>query len=69
MNPELFWFGLVWTALLFWILVGWCPLGPDGADTPGPSDWSRARPGAVGRHGDVLGGPAAAASQPRKPGG
>ena len=38
MNPELFWFGLVWTALLLWVLVGWCPLGPDGADAPVASE-------------------------------
>ena len=35
MTPDLSWFGLVWTALLFWVLVGWCPTGPDEADEPG----------------------------------
>jgi hypothetical protein len=65
MNPELFWFGLVWTALLLWVLVGWCPLGPDGADAPGASDRGRVGPGAAGRHGDVPGGAAATASQHR----
>jgi hypothetical protein len=38
MNAELSWFGLVWTALLFWVLVGWCPIGSDEGDMPGPSD-------------------------------
>jgi hypothetical protein len=70
MNPELFWFGLVWTALLLWVLVGWCPLGPDGADTlgasdPGGSSWPR-RGGAAR---DVPGGAVAAASQNRVVGG
>jgi hypothetical protein len=38
MTPELSWFGLVWTALLFWVLVGGCPLGPGGSDPPGPPE-------------------------------
>jgi hypothetical protein len=37
MTPELAWLGLVWTALLFWVLVAWCPLGPDEPGTPGSS--------------------------------
>jgi hypothetical protein len=35
MRPELSRLGLVWTALLFWVLVGWGPLGPDGSGRPG----------------------------------
>jgi hypothetical protein len=35
MTPDLSWFGLVWAALLFWVLVGWCPTGPDEADESG----------------------------------
>jgi hypothetical protein len=68
MNPELFWFGLVWAALLLWVLVGWCPPGPDGADAPGTSDWGTARPGA-GRHRDAPGGTAATAGHSRIAGG
>ena len=55
MTPELSWVGLVWTALLFWVLVGWCPLGADEADPPGASDapandrrWRPARRGRKG---------------------
>jgi hypothetical protein len=38
MTPELSWVGLVWTALLFWVLVRWCPLGPDETGTPGMTE-------------------------------
>jgi hypothetical protein len=69
MNPELLWFGLVWAALLLWVLVGWRPHGPDESDAPGSSGRGRARPGAAGRPGDALGGTVATANQHRTAGG
>ena len=37
MSPEPSRFALIWTALLTWIRIGWCPLDREKTDEPGVS--------------------------------